>query len=131
MKRVWPAIQDAATVVSLRLEDGAGTPIPASAISEAWLTVWNGEDAGTILNSRDHVDINNAGDVAIGEDGDDAGVLTWAVQAADNTIQSTRKAPGECELHLFEIEVHHSLIQSPFRGLYGLRVKVMQKGVHA
>ena len=130
IKRVFPAVQDAATIVRLVLVDGEDTPIALANISEAWLTLWDGEvaeDEDNILNTRDHVDILNANDVVIG---DTDGSLLWAVQAEDNLIVNSQKAPGETELHLFEIEVQHTQQGSPFRGVYGLRVRVMQKGVY-
>ena len=127
MRRVFPAIEGAPAVCVIPLVYADGTGIAVTDIQHLYLTLWNAEvdeSAGNILADQDHVEVRNQNGGSVSDDG----VLTWVASAAANVVRDPRKAPGDTELHQFELEVHVGS-DVPFRLLYGLRVRKMQKGV--
>lgn len=129
MKKVFPAVQNGATVAQLTLVDGEGNPIAAANVTAMTLTFWNlelGEDA--IINGRDGQDVLNTNDCTYGATD---GLFTWAVQAADNVCEVVGKVPGETELHAFRLDVAHTQVGSPFPEEYGIRVVVTEAVVEA
>lgn len=67
------------------IKDEDGSAIPAASLTSLTLTLYDLSDPDrAIINSRDGQNVLNANNVTV----DSSGVVTWTMQAADNTIQN-------------------------------------------
>jgi hypothetical protein len=64
-----------------RLKDDTSTAVPGSALSVLQLTLKNKND-GAVINGRSAQNALNTNNVTV----DEAGLLTWKIQALDNVI---------------------------------------------
>jgi hypothetical protein len=88
-----PVNEHSSAVYTATLTDQSGAALAASMLTAVTLTLYD-KASDTILNERDGQDVLNANDVTI----DENGVLTWAMQPADNVIvNQARKTP---EVHV-------------------------------
>jgi hypothetical protein len=67
------------------LTDEDGAVVAGSILSSATLTLYD-ERTGTIINSRNKQNVNQANDVTIS----DAGVVSWLLKPADNVIVNNK-----------------------------------------
>lgn len=90
-------------VITMTLLDETGAPVPLAAINTATLTIYARDEAGQpIINTVDHANINNAGRGTIHAT---SGLLTLALDAADNSIQTSA---NDLEWHRLLIEIGYN-----------------------
>lgn len=79
------------------LVDEDGVVIPGTLVTAATLTLYD-QKTGAIINSRNQQNVNNANNVTIA----DTGILSWALQPADNAIVNS-KLPQELHVAVFDL----------------------------
>jgi hypothetical protein len=109
-------------VYTATLEDADGTAIPLANLTTITLTLYD-VTSGDIINSREDQDVKNTNNVTVNAT---SGLLTWAMQAADNPIVNEATDVGEREEHKALFEFTFSGTGSP--GTHVAKISVLNLG---
>ncbi len=89
--------------ITFILKDNTGTPVPLSDLDSLTLTLYDLQNYTSgispirgIINARDGQNVLNANDVTVHAT---SGLVTWAMQPDDNTIETARR---QIERHMAE-----------------------------